>query len=62
MIFWSVSQALVEIDTQWNVNIKVYAIVCNNSSVEIDTQWNVNEDYADFMEDQVMLKQIHSGM
>ena len=42
MIFWSVSQALVEIDTQWNVNIKVYAIVCNNSSVEIDTQWNVN--------------------
>ena len=32
----------VEIDTQWNVNIKTTGMEYASEMVEIDTQWNVN--------------------
>ena len=38
---------LVEIDTQWNVNIRNNMYVAKSISVEIDTQWNVNISEAD---------------
>ena len=53
---------IVEIDTQWNVNIAVEDLQQEEAEVEIDTQWNVNEGLLQQILSTIWLKQIHSGM
>ena len=62
MVMIIANMVLVEIDTQWNVNVDELHPYSLTVRVEIDTQWNVNDISEEDLLIQLELKQIHSGM